>query len=250
MMNENYIQEIYAYFQKEQEIDFPLPQINPTFKALDLRINAQIEKITTKQVNISFNEKFLTYSGNKTYLDSILYHEFTHIIDSLSFLVDERDENGYTFQAFPYDEYHASQIQFLKMIEASPKIQKIDFEKDRVCVENGTISIIEFISSNMSNFKKNCRSINSSSNFNDILFLTYHVIYNMGYFSILNLFNVYKKFWIDYKYIPCVKDDFDELMNLLIHKWPSDELCKNCNTRIKTILSKLVQYFDIKLTQH
>lgn len=83
-INKDYIVKIWEQFLTDQEIDFRVPQINILFEETESCWQAQIEEVTTDIATISISQNFISEINCKEYFDAILYHEFTHIIETVN----------------------------------------------------------------------------------------------------------------------------------------------------------------------
>lgn len=89
-----------------------LPQINPIMKSdLNKKIFAYInnDEIGYDIINLYYNYKLLS-GCHINYQKSILFHEFTHILDGVK-LLESYDNKNFVAIMATYSEYHASQIE-------------------------------------------------------------------------------------------------------------------------------------------
>lgn len=235
----------YTKFQKEYDSDFIYPKIYPMFKNLDNQINAQVEKVTERSAHLSINTDFIFNKTNKIYFESILYHEFVHIVDSLTYLKSERDANGYTFLEFPFNEFHASQIQFLKMLNIFSAEGKI-FISSKVNMVNEIITVSQFVDECRFEIQKRYSALNKTSKLEDIIYFVSCIVYNIGYFSILKFHNIYENFWLDFKNVHYVQEDLHLLMDMLLNTLPSDQLCLDTHNITVKIIAKMLNYYEIE----
>ena len=144
-MNE-YIKKCYMDF-----IDFmgiqnkKLPQINPVINTNENN-TAPIAFVNTDEIsypvtNVYYNLKLFTY--NQEYIKTILFHEFTHMLDYLTCKSEFLNENDFIAFMSLYSEYHASKIELAcnvgcKNFQSKPKM---DIKETFVIHKNTTCSI-------------------------------------------------------------------------------------------------------------
>lgn len=112
---EKIVQEYYQEY-KFFVNDFSLPPINPVFNMND-KIHTgtlayiNIDEIMKSPINIYIDSKLFLL--NKQVYKSVLFHEFTHILDGVYTLTSINDDKKFDKLMATYSEYHASQIELL-----------------------------------------------------------------------------------------------------------------------------------------
>lgn len=117
----------------------------------------------------------------------IIYHELTHAADIYRYGV--RDQNRYN-ELRGYLEYHASQVELMKLLGASRFDQNVSFSmKDKIRDMNGELSVSDFVA-------KGIETTNESiarPGFNDSIAMIFHAVatlYNhLGRVSICQMFS-------------------------------------------------------------
>lgn len=244
-INKDYIVKIWEQFLTDQEIDFRVPQINILFEETESCWQAQIEEVTADVATISINKNFISEINSKEYFDAILYHEFTHIIDSITLLLDKRDSKGKTFLEFPYNEFHSAQIQLLKMMDVFSNNHYIS-ARTKVYMPNGKAYIPVLISKEVDAFEFLCSHPDNFKTADNIIHFLRNIAYNIGYFSIFRLHDIYDRFWLDFNRISFVKNEFEKLMDMLLNTLPSDQLCMDTNKIAIKIIGKILNHYEIE----
>lgn len=220
----------YVYFQKD--FDCILPDIQKT-----------ISLPSTECVNAKFNikdlyqRKYFLYVGNsfknkpEHFIIPSLYHEFTHILDSLKFL--EYDYNEFKSMIGIYSEIHASEIQMDKILEINKTISSID---DTIMYDNNsTIRKIlnKSINEMQNSFSFNYRKTNSRITRRELNIMW--MCYLIG--KLISL----KKHGLKYDFVcnTVLDDDYASLFNELYNIYVSKQYDKT------TILSFYEKFEDM-----
>lgn len=116
MFSEKEVYDIYKQYQIDLKIGFQIPVLKISFDE-DCEGQARIGKIDFQIAEIILGDVFFDSKINKKYLLSVLYHEFTHIVDRCLFFNEMKDEKQKRNLLFPYNEFHAAQVELTKMLE-------------------------------------------------------------------------------------------------------------------------------------
>lgn len=95
--------------------------------------------------NVATDKHVLTFGPNATkkVYEPVLYHEFTHLYDVVTY--SAKDSNRY-FMNRGYTEYHASQVDLLKLLGATSIEEKITYSlSQQVDTIEGTMPLVEYI---------------------------------------------------------------------------------------------------------
>lgn len=144
---ESYIQKSYQDYKKFMN-QSNLPDIMPIFNTQNDKLNYALSYINDEDmrkntVPIYFSNKLFEY--HKQYYNSILFHEFTHILDANITFKKIYDDNERSKLMLSYSEYHAAQIELISYLGYS-NIEsmnrkfdintKIYFQKELLDIEN------------------------------------------------------------------------------------------------------------------
>lgn len=137
---------LYLEYQKEyQRNDYPKLSVDNLVYVHDVNFFFQFNssKLYDNQYELKINME--AFALNDTYLKSILYHEFTHIYDSLMFKNKTIDE--YKNILSYYSEIHSSYIEMKKRTKEMSKSIYVQDEKDEIpiniYIQQGYLNIKE-----------------------------------------------------------------------------------------------------------
>lgn len=173
------IQKIYIKYQTEHKISLPTLQ---QIKRLDL-VNCYAmvlsEDLFCKNYILNIDRKL--FNSNDCFLEQVLYHEFTHLLDSLHFL--EYPYKKFTNLMTSYSEFHAAKIEMMKRIKQSED-NTISLESE-IIYGYGVLTIESFMEQS---FRKlvNAFIKNSNTNSSELYFETNPLYYHLGRISALN----------------------------------------------------------------
>lgn len=200
--------------------------------------SAEVNNILPDFFELYINED-LFYNNNvkKKYLIQILYHEFTHVLDELKYSNLLEDHK----LLFPYTEFHASQIEILKMLDLFNIPNHQVTLETHICDISSKIVLNKWIENNNNDF---LLSVNKYSK-DEINKIIFKMIYNIGHYSILHKYDIDNRFPIP-EIFPYIKNEYQVLVDILLNEDPSIILCIKSNAYIFNITKKI---FD-KLSQN
>lgn len=104
--------------------DFPSYNIQTKVASAETAQNQGFESIACADYNTEANSHMLTVSNNLTLVKHVVFHEFTHILDSEIYVNGDKVRymgiSGFT-------EYHASQIELLNLLGAKSNSEILQF---------------------------------------------------------------------------------------------------------------------------
>lgn len=180
------IKQTYKNFQKEYELN--LPDIKTVLYDKNCNYWGQFN---TKDL---YNKNYILHisddlmSKNRKFIKQVLYHEFTHLWDSLQFLDKSYEDFETIMQS--YSEYHAAQIEMverLNEIEEPITISSNIYHIGILTIESFMKQSFEHILNSTNNMAKTTKKDNFSFDVDDI----YHFC---GYIIAL------RQYGIEYKY--------------------------------------------------
>lgn len=145
-----------------------------------------------------YNKKYILYicdelfNQSRQFISQILFHEFTHELDSIKFL--KKDFLFFQNVMLVYSEFHASKIELDKAIRNINKdINEIN--KDTfIYVNNEMIDIEFFVNNAFNNIEYNFKKIENCKSAQNCKYEDVYIFYFYGYISCLEKYN------IDYEY--------------------------------------------------
>lgn len=181
-LNDIFIKQKYKEYQTRYNISLPnIQKINHTnddsswarFDTEDLYNTVYILHINNNLADK--NEKFIK---------QVLYHEFTHLTDSLLFL--KRSLKTFTDIMISYSEFHAAKREMVERIE---EVKNNIISLQTEITHAGILTIDSFIEQSF-NFMKNDLIKMSNNNESDLFYDTNHIYYFYGYLSALKDFGI------------------------------------------------------------
>ena len=185
VLNDLFIKQVYKKYQEEYKLALPnisaikytnLEDAWAQFKAEDLYNQIYVLYIDTE-----------TFNKNKKFITQLLYHEFTHLTDSLMFLKESLEEFSNIMTS--YSEFHASEIAFSKMINDTEN-ENVNLNTEITHV--GILTIQSFIQQSFDFMLNDLKKMAQNSK-EDMYYNTNRVYYFYGYIKAL------KKYHIDYE---------------------------------------------------
>ncbi|ALC84851.1 hypothetical protein AM499_02750 [Bacillus sp. FJAT-22090] len=197
---ENYINEKLLSYKRFMDIE-KVPQFELIINQEET-VQTDIAVIAAHNYNVKTDTHTLTITKDITLgeKDHILFHEFTHMYDVITY--SEKNSLLY-FSNRGYTEYHASQIELLKLLGAESTFEKLSFSlNDHIKTIFGETTILDYILT----CKNGVRNLITDAKFPDTLntFISaLGMIFNhLGRISICRMYaNDYDLF----------KDDLEEL---------------------------------------
>ena len=130
-------QDILIFYKKYKKfMNYPsgMPKIYPVYDIVDERIRTPLAFVHTDEmmknkVPLHISHELLEY--NKKYRRSILFHEFTHILDWYVTLKDFDMSKRIKLMA-SYSEFHASQIELLSYLYKNIELVQPYFDMDTI----------------------------------------------------------------------------------------------------------------------
>jgi len=184
------------------------------------------EDLYNKIYTLHISDKLLT--KEILFQESILFHEFTHLYDSL-FLLNYPIDDFKTVMKY-YSEYHAEKIKLMKLLEyGSMCDKKCVYPNQEVLWDNGYVFLYDYI---LNNSKRELKSITS-------YFYKYHknvwdiITYLMNSFGCIDLINSSSPYScvIYYEYLP------QELQSSFMQLYTNLQEFKYSNSDVSDILA-------------
>ena len=208
IINENLIHQIYKKYQEVYNV--LLPKITKIIFTSNNRYWAQF---LTEDL---YNKKYILYvdndtmSKNKKFIKQILFHEFTHLCDSLQFL--DKPLKEFKNIMYSYSEFHASKRE---MIERLKQIENDNITLHTEIVHVGKLTIESFIQQSVKNAIKDLNNMSQNNNINNFFFDTSSMYYLYGYLNALKSINI--NYEIDIFKFPIIfLPQINELQNVLL----------------------------------
>lgn len=188
--NKSIITETYKDFQLHHNIQLPMLNEVKFVKEDSFWARFQSQELYNKKYILYVNEEL--FQKNNYFIEQTLYHEFTHLMDSLKFL--SYDSDNFKKVMISYSEFHASEIEMLKRLEQVEGDISLQSEIYHV----GILSIQYFMTQSFEHLLKDLELMSNNSNIKNFYFNTNKLFYFFGYISALKQykidydFNIYK----------------------------------------------------------
>ena len=188
MLSEKEIDDIYIQYKMDLKIDCQMPNLNILFNDNDNE--AYIGAVDNESAELFLGSIFSDSKVSKKYLNAILYHEFTHISDRLTFFRELKDESKKRNLLFPYNEFHAAQVEISKLLELYYNSSKRVSLSTMVYGENGTITLKSFLEEQTNEFILYLNFLEECPSIENVQYIMYLMLYNFGYYSICSRYNI------------------------------------------------------------
>lgn len=169
-----------------------------------------------------YNRKYILYVNPNIereclqFKESILFHEFTHMADSIKYLdLSLKDFRDFIFV---YSEVHASEIQMDRMLETQ---ERRPYSLDQQIIHEGYIRLKSWMDQTLNHVIKEFTLPETSvpqSNSYDLRDLFYFI----GYLKSLQKHNI--AYTYDYSQIPHLNDAFNKITDLLLSKESNSDI--------------------------
>lgn len=176
------IKQTYKNYQKEYNLN--LPDISAV--KYDTT-NEFWGKFNTQDL---YNQNYILHicddlmSENKKFIKQILYHEFTHLSDSLQFLDKQYKEFECIMQS--YSEYHAAQVEMIERLNEIEQPITLSSEIYHI----GILTIESFMNQTFKHLLRDTDDMNNISNTNEFSYDVDNIYHFCGYVRALQEYNV------------------------------------------------------------
>jgi predicted SprT family Zn-dependent metalloprotease len=187
VLNDMKIQQVYNTYQNEYKIK--LPKLRKIKYVENSKFWAQCNsnELYKKNYILNINNELLMKNNN--FIRQILYHEFTHLADSIQFL--DRAVEDYRNIMVSYSEFHASKVEMIERIKKETNSNNITLETNITHV--GTLTIKSFMEQSFNLMKQDLDKMAKNNSLESFFYDTNHIYYLYGYIAAL------KDFGIDYQ---------------------------------------------------
>lgn len=218
-MNKFLIMKAYQKYQEEYQII--LPKLNTIIYTDDDTYWAQF------RAEDLYNKKYILYlnndlmNKNNKFIIQTLYHEFTHVNDSL--LLNKHPMEDYKILMSSYSEFHASQIEMKK------RIKQCDSEiitLDTLITHVGLLTIKSFMEQSFNNMISALNKMKQNINIANFYYDTKKIFYFFGYIKALNCFDIEYNF-NNYELPSAFMIDIMQIKDILLNDDVDIEKLKN-----------------------
>lgn len=153
--------ERYKQFMKIESFPKYVLELSPADNALDSADEKDFGRIASASYDVRNDQHYLTITEGTDHLDYLLFHEFTHILDDEKFIANvEKSRQSITYMGMHgYEEYHASQIELMKLLRADHVDDSISFSmNDKIHLYDGDKTIGQYLMSSKRSIIGTCKS--------------------------------------------------------------------------------------------
>lgn len=243
MLSNKEIYEIYHQYKIDLEICIKLPDILILSDVNQIGM-AQIKNVTPESAELVLGNIFFEKDINKKYLYQVLYHEFTHILDQLSFFITVKDKKEHNNLLFPFTEFHAAQVEMIKRLELYYNPSKEITKSTRFYDMYNTNTLEGFLKDEQRDFLLNTEEFIKEPSTQNIQSIIYLIVYNIGYYSVCKKYNIDNELFIHPTQFSYIESDINNLKNLLLNEKPSEVLCLETNSITNNIFSKIKENLE------
>ena len=237
MFTKNEIYETYEQYKIDLKTNIMPSKILILSKTLESSF-AMVNRVFPEFFELYLSEKsFYLDNINKDYLRQILYHEFTHVEDKLTYLKTIQDEKMHRNSLFAYTEFRAAQNEIKKMLNLFSNPLKEVTNDTKVQSKHNLISLETFFKNEREEFAFQNRVVLKDPSVKNIQIILYLIIYNIGYNSVLQQYKLSSDFRVGEVY-PYAKEELEKLERLLLYETPSDILCLQTSAYAYNIAEK------------
>lgn len=230
-------------FKQFMEItDFPLYQLTTKEVSLSVADSQGYDSVASAFYNFETNNHTLKVCSNLTLPKYVLFHEFTHILDTDMYT--NRGRIAYAGLS-GYTEYHASQIELMYLLGAKTTNEKITISVNAVIhTLSGEMSVIQYMREKQQHAIQLFRRDDFPANI-DMLKSAFGLLYN--YWGLRSICEMYA---LDYaeeiqndaflRFIPSI--EFCPLNNMM-HGWfDKQKIEKSICLYVKSLFSVIAKY--------
>lgn len=244
MIKLNKINELYEQFKKDLKIRNNLPELLVLPKKNQVGI-AEIGEVVPNLAELFLSDKFFDKTINDKYLSTVLYHEFTHILDRISYFTCISNTKKQKQYLLPYTEFHAAQNEMIKRLELFYNPDKDIRISTKIYDEHGIISLNKFLKIQLEQFELRMELLNGLPSKDNVRNLVYIIIYNIGYYSICNKYKIDDDLFLKDDCINYIEKDISNLRNTLLSGNPSEKLCEESHAIINIIADSICSHYKI-----
>lgn len=242
MITSKEINIVYDQFKKDLGIKDRMPKLLILSKPISGSV-AQIKRVLPEFAELHINDVLYHNQLHKEYIYQILYHEFTHIVDELSYFDDKKDKDKWERYLFPYTEFHASQVEMIKCLDlfADP-LKEININT-KIHYVNKIISLEEFLLIEEEEFKAHCEKLNELKSKEYLCKIIFSIAYSIGRCSLLRNYDINANLPIE-RYYSFLEEDMEQLYNILLNNAPSVLICIKSSTIAAGIVEKIMLHIN------
>ena len=212
-INDYKIQQLYSKYQNKYTLNLPKIKYIKYVNSNDFWARFNTNDLYNKEYILYICKDLL--NKNNPFIRQILFHEFTHLSDSLQFTGKSLEE--FKNIMVSYSEFHASKREMRERLE---EINTNDISLQTIITHADSITIDSFMEQTFGFMIDDLNKMSSNSNANNLFYNARHVYYFFGISNALKEFGVEYDFKL-YKIPPCfflaVKQIYEDFSSNIIN---------------------------------
>lgn len=191
------INQVFIKYQKEYNLQLPKIEKIVIIKTDDFWARFLSEDLYKRKYILYISSDLFDF--NNKFVSQILYHEFTHLTDSLNFL--HLDKQDFETIMISYSEFNAASIEMSKRIN---QIESNDISlQSEIIYGDGILTVESFMAQSFDKVVQDFELMSNNKNSKNLYYDTNHMYYFIGYKSALEKYNL-----IYHENIPSIDDSF------------------------------------------
>lgn len=206
---------------------------------------AHIGKVNLKYAELFVSSIFYDSKISKKYLYSILYHEFTHIVDRIKFFTEMEDERQKRNLLFPYNEFYAAQVEITKLLELYYNPKKKIQTSTNIYGINGSSTLKNFLKDEINEFILFSQFLNEHPSIENVQNIMYLLTYNIGYYSVCLKYKIDDNLFINPYQYSYIVDKINDLKKLFLNNEPSDKFCIEAHSMANSVVKEIAHHYNL-----
>lgn len=240
MLSEKEIIELYKKYQNDFKCNLPGLELKQEFM---FDKNGMIKDFNNKHTILIIDKDFNSGNKSRRYIESILYHEFTHIYDHVNLFTNKTDFQEVTNLLFPYTEIHAIIVEtkYTLGLIYNPK-KEINLGSN-LYSESGNIKLKEHLQDFYDNFSTMISEIDiwdDAAIINTVTTIAYYI----GILVFLEEYDLDNPYPITFPEEWNINGEFNQIKALYQNNEITESLCEEMNSLANGIANKIDNYYN------
>lgn len=177
------IEEIYQEYQTKYKVSLPKIDKVHFVSNQDFWAEFNASDLYNKKYELYIDSSL--FDTNNKFIRQILFHEFTHLYDSLNYI--EKTFDDYKKIMISYSEFHASQRE---MIERLEEVKTQDISLQTPITHIGILNLQSYMDQSYRMMCEDLKKMYNNDNEKEFFYNTSHIFYFYGYISALQKFKI------------------------------------------------------------
>lgn len=183
IISKSTIEQVYKEYQTRYNISLPIIQNINYINDDGFWAKFNTGDLYNKEYILHINNDLV--DKNKKFIKQVLFHEFTHLSDSLLFLHETL--KNFTDIMNSYSEFHASKREMIERIE---EVGENDITLQTEITHIGILTIDSFMDQSFNFMYRDLIKMSNNNSESNLFYDTNHIYYFYGYLSALKYFGV------------------------------------------------------------